>query len=105
MPIRSATHVNLVQECAGCGALHTIAFDRGAQKTRSEPFCLPAGSTLELLVDGQKRVEIKFSASDFASIAAATTGELVARLAREAAGIVVRDDAGGVLLESATAGP
>jgi len=96
---------SMVQVCAFCGAEHTIAFDRGAQKTKTGPFALTVGDTLLVRVDGVAAPPVTFAQGDFASFAGIAATELAARLEVALPGIRARDDAGGVLIESATTGP
>jgi hypothetical protein len=109
MPIKSITTDpgpgHIVQVCAGCGAEHHISLDRGAQKTKTGPVVLRAGDTLELRVDGRAAEAVTFVAGDFANPARVTVAELAAKLGRALPGVMARDDAGGLLIESATTGP
>jgi hypothetical protein len=93
-----------VQICAACSAEHTISFDRAGQKAKTGPVVLEVGDTLVIRVDLREPVSITFAAGDFPNLARVTAAELAARLNRAVPGIVARDDAGGLLIESATLG-
>jgi hypothetical protein len=108
MPIRTMTTSpspgHLVHICAACGAEHTISFDRGAQKTRTGPFALRPGDTLVLKVDRTALTTVTFGGGDFHDPRAVSAAELAITLVRAVRGILPRDDAGGLLIESAAAG-
>jgi hypothetical protein len=108
MPIKhistSPSPGHLVQVCAGCGAEHTVSFDRGAQKAKTGPIALTVGDTLVVGVDGAPAVSVTFTVNDFSSFTEVTAAELAAKLNQALPGMVARDDAGGLLIESATLG-
>src|ERR1041384_251314 len=109
MPIKqistSPAPGHLIQVCAGCGTEHTISFDRGAQKARTGPIALQVGDTLIISVDSEPAVTVTFAAGDFRDFGHITAAELAAHLHRALPGVTARDDASGLLIESATAGP
>jgi len=108
MPIHTLTATpapgRLIQVCAGCGATHTICLDRGGQKSKTGPFALEVGHTLVLAVDASAPVTLTIAASDFRELAHVTAAELAAKVNVTVPGVVATDDAGGLLLESATTG-
>ena len=108
MPIKqidtTAAPGHMIHICAACGAEHKISFDRGAQKTKRGPFQLRAGDTLVVRVDNAAPATAVFGAADFPNFARVTAAELAARLNAALPGIQAHDDAGGVLIESASAG-
>ncbi len=93
-----------VQMCARCGSEHRISLNRGAQKARTGPVTLEAGDTLEIRVDGAPPATVTFAAGDFAKLDQVTAAELAAKVQRDVPGVVATDDAGGLLIESATTG-
>ena len=108
MPIK---HINttmapgyMVHVCAACGAEHKVSFDRGAQKTRTGPFELRAGDTLVVRVDEAAQATALFTAADFPDFAHVTAAQLAAKLNAALPGSQAHDDAGGVLIESASVG-
>ena len=109
MPVKSISRSpdpgHLIQVCARCGAEHRISLDRGAQKARTGPVSLQIGDTLEVRVDARPPETVTFAAGDFADFARVTAAELAAKLQRALPGVIASDDAGGLLLESATTGP
>src|SRR5215510_5959132 len=94
----------LIQVCAKCGAEHRISLNRGAQKARTGPVRLQAGETLEIRIDDQPPVTVTFVAGDFANFDQVAAAELAAKVLREIPGVLASDDAGGLLIESATMG-
>src|SRR5437867_2721324 len=108
MPIKSMTTTpapgHLVQVCAVCGTEHTISFDRGAQKTKTGPFALSVGDTLEVKVDTGSPATVTFAGGSFPDFSAVTAAQLAAKLAASLAGVTAIDDSGGVLMESALTG-
>lgn len=104
MPIKRMTAARMHQVCAVCGAGHTITFDRGAQKTKTGPFVLSVGDTLVIKVDGGPPATVTFVAGDFPDVGDVTAGQLAAKLNAALMGITASDDAGGVLIESASTG-
>src|SRR5678816_607063 len=96
---------HMIQHCAGCGAEHRISLNRGAQKAKTGPVSLHAGDTLEIRVDAQPPATVTFTASDFADLARVTAAELAHVVQRALPGVIVSDDSGGLLIESATTGP
>jgi hypothetical protein len=94
----------LIQACANCGAEHTISFDRGAQKSRTGPFALRPGDTLVVRIDGGQPVTAMWAAGAFPNFDDVTALQLAAVLALQLTGARIRDDAGGVLIESSTTG-
>jgi hypothetical protein len=109
MPIKSISRVtdpgHLVQVCAGCGAEHRISLDRGAQKARTGPVALQVGDTLVVRVDAHPPETVTFAGGDFPDFSRITAAELAAKLHRVLPGVSASDDAGGLLIESATTGP
>ncbi len=109
MPIKqistSPAPGHLIQVCAGCGTEHTVSFDRGAQKARTGPIALQVGDTLMISVDSEPAVTVTFAAGDFRDFGQITAADLAAHLRRALQGVTARDDAGGLLIESATSGP
>jgi hypothetical protein len=79
--------------------------NRGAQKAKTGPVSLHAGDTLEIRVDAQPPATVTFTASDFADLARVTAAELAHVVQRALPGVIVSDDSGGLLIESATTGP
>jgi hypothetical protein len=108
MPIKSMTTTpppgHLVHSCAACGAEHRISLDRAGRKSRTGPFVLEVGSTLVVRVDDAPPTTVTFDVGDAVDFARVTAGELVTKLNATVAGVQVMDDAGGVLLESASIG-
>jgi hypothetical protein len=108
MPILSMTVTPppgyLVQRCAGCGARHTISFDRAAQKARTGPVALSVGDTLSIRVDGAEPVIVRFEVGDFPDFGRVTATQLAAKLNATIAGLQASEDAGGLLIESASTG-
>ena len=108
MPIRSMTVTPapgaMVQVCAVCGAEHTIAFDRGAQKAKTGAVALQPGDTLVIRVDDATPITVTFSAGDFPDFAHVTAAELADKLNAASLPLRARDDHGGLLIESATTG-
>jgi hypothetical protein len=108
MPIKLMTTTpapgHLVQTCAICGAENRISFDRGAQKSRTGPFQLEVGMTLTVRVDAGPPTTVTFAEGDVLNFERAQARELAAKLNRDLAGVQAVDDAGGILLESATTG-
>lgn len=98
MPILEADLTMLRQECATCGALHTIPLQRGCAKSKREPFALAAADTLEVRIDGGTSPQvITFSASD--ELAA----DVAARINAMLIGATADVDGGAVrILSSAT---
>jgi hypothetical protein len=96
---------HLVQVCAGCNAVHRISLDRGGQKAKTGPVALKVGDTLEIRVDARVPQTVTFAAGDFPDFARVTAAELAAQIQRALPGVVASDDAGGLLLESASTGP
>src|SRR5215510_5598637 len=109
MPIKQLTTNpapgHLVHVCAACGAEHRISLDRGAQKARTGPVALHVGDTLEIRVDAGPPVTVTFAADDFRDFRRVTAAELAAKLDQALSGVVASDDAGGLLIESASTGP
>lgn len=109
MPIKliSATPAPgyLIQVCAGCGSEHRISLNRGAQKAKTGPVKLQVGDTLDIRVDGQPPRTVTFTAGDFANLDQVTAAELAQKVQRDLPGVIASDDAGGLLIESATTGP
>jgi hypothetical protein len=95
---------HLVQICAACGAEHMISFDRGAQKSRTGPFALELGGTLVVRVNTAAPMTMTIAPGDFPDLGRVTAAQLAAVLNASIPGIHARDDAGGVLIESATTG-
>jgi hypothetical protein len=108
MPIKSITLTPepgcLIHSCAGCGAVHRISFNRGAQKTKTGPFTLRAGDTLVLRVDAMESRTASFAAKDFPDLANISAAQLASSLNTQLPGVQALDDAGGVLIESASTG-
>ena len=108
MPIKKISRLpdpgHLIQVCAGCGAEHTISFDRGAQKSKTGPIALTVGDTLIIGVDARPPSTVTFAAGDFPNFGRVTAGQLAAKLQAALPGMQATDDAGGLLLESATTG-
>jgi hypothetical protein len=109
MPVKSISRSpdpgHLIQVCAGCGAGHRISLDRGAQKAKTGPVVLQVGDTLEVRVDARPPKTVTFAAGDFPDFARVTAAQLAAKLPHALPGVIASDDAGGLLLESATTGP
>jgi hypothetical protein len=109
MPLKSMSRSpdpgHLIQVCAGCGAEHRISLDRGAQKARTGPVTLQVGDTLEVRIDARPAATVTFAAGDFSDFGRVSAAELATKLQRALPGVIASDDAGGLLLESATAGP
>ena len=109
MPIKSISALPapgyVIQVCGRCRAQHRISLNRGAQKARTGPVQLHAGDTLEIRVDAKPSTTVTFAAGDFANLAQATATELAAKVQRDVPGVIASDDAGGLLIESATIGP
>jgi hypothetical protein len=109
MPIKSISALPapgyLIQVCARCGSQHRISLNRGAQKSRTGPVKLQPGDTLELRIDDGPPTKVTFAPGDFANLDQVTAAELAAKVQREIPGVIASDDAGGLLLESATTGP
>jgi hypothetical protein len=94
----------LIQRCARCGSEHRISLNRGAQKARTGAIRLQSGDTLEVRVDDRPVATVTFGASDVATLDRVTAAELAAKLQRDLPGVIASDDAGGLLIESATTG-
>jgi hypothetical protein len=109
MPIKSISRLpdpgHLIQMCAGCGAEHRISLNRGAQKAKTGPVALQVGDTLVVRIDARPPATVTFAAGDFSDFSRITAAELAAKLHRAFPGVVASDDAGGLLIESATTGP
>jgi hypothetical protein len=109
MPIKSITTTpapgRMVQVCAACGAEHTISLNRGAQKARTGPVALQVGDTLVVRVDAAPPATITFAAGDLPNFARVSAAQLAATLNAAIPGVQATDDAGGLLVESATTGP
>jgi hypothetical protein len=109
MPIKhidtTTTPGYMVHICAACNAEHKISFDRGAQKTKRGPFLLRAGDTLVVRVDEAAPATASFATADFADFTRVSAAELAAKLNTALPGVQAHDDAGGVLIESASMGP
>ncbi|HEX7842502.1 MAG TPA: hypothetical protein VF469_33745, partial [Kofleriaceae bacterium] len=109
MPIQRMTTTpapgHLIHICAVCRAEHRISLDRGAQKARTGPVALQVGDTLVVRVDTRPPETVTFAAGDFPDFARVTAAELAAKLRGALPGVLASDDAGGLLLESATTGP
>jgi hypothetical protein len=108
MPIKRMTTNpapgHLVHVCAACGAEHRISLDRGAQKARTGPVALQVGDTLTVRVDASAPVTVTFAAGDFPDFRRVTAAELAAKLHQALPSAIASDDAGGLLVESATTG-
>src|SRR5688572_16472101 len=108
MPIKSMTTTpqpgHLVHSCAACGAEHRISLDRAGRKSRTGPFVLAVGSTLIVRVDHEPPITVTFELGDAADFACVTAEELATKLNAAVTGVQVMDDAGGVLIESASTG-
>ncbi|MEO7729622.1 MAG: hypothetical protein ABIY55_01515 [Kofleriaceae bacterium] len=94
----------LIHVCAACGAEHTVSLDRAAQKTKRGPWTLRARDTLTVGVDARPPVTVTFASGELADLGNVTALELAAKLSADLPGVQVREDAGGVLIESATQG-
>ena len=94
----------LVHVCAVCGAEHTVSLNRAAQKTKTGPWALRHGDTLIVRVDSSSPIVVTFTSGEFADFGNVTALELAAKLNADLPGVQVRDDAGGVLIESAAIG-
>jgi len=109
MPLRSmhltSKSGHLIQVCAACGAQHKISLDRAAVKSKTGPFSLSVGYTLMIAVDSGDSQTAKLGTGDVPSLESVTAAELAAVLGRALRGVIASDDAGGVLLESASTGP
>lgn len=109
MPIRhihtGGDRPHIVQTCHNCGSEHTISLDRGAQKTKRGPFALAVGDTLVVRIDGGAPVTATLDAGDVRDPAHTSAAELATLLRARLRGVVVGEDDGGVLIESATTGP
>jgi hypothetical protein len=107
MPIHALIdddHGMLVQRCAHCGARHAIAMNRASHKARTGPVPLREGDTLTVRVDAGAPVTVTFGAGDFPDFTQVTAAQLAHVLGARVEGLRARDDAGGLLLETATAG-
>jgi hypothetical protein len=108
VPIKSMTTTpapgHMVHVCAACGAEHTIRFDRGGQKSKTGPFALELGDTLIVKVDVAPPATVTFAAGDFPDFGSVTAAQLATKLSASLSGVHTSDDAGGVLIESATTG-
>lgn len=108
MPIKSlvadAAGGRLVQVCAGCGAEHTISFNRGGQKSKTGPFALRVGDTLIVQIDADPPRTATLAPGALASFESASAAELATALRPQMPGARICDDAGGVLIESEAAG-
>jgi hypothetical protein len=108
MPIKhlaaDAAGGSLVQTCAGCGAEHTISLNRGGHKSKTGPFALRVGDTLVVRIDDAAPQTVTVPEAAWPNLAAVTSAQLVAHLRAQLPGARVSDDAGGVLIESATTG-
>lgn len=108
MPIKSMSmtvdHGSMVQLCAACGAEHTISLNRAAQKAKTGPVILDDCDTLVVRVDAEPPATVTFRASDFSDLTRITAAELAAKVNAALPGVRARDDARGLLIESATAG-
>lgn len=95
----------------GFGASNCIAVGAGGKPalllgTTSEPFALRPGMELRLLVDAVHTVGVRFSASDFVDLRAATAAEVVAVLKATVPEVAARVATGGRLeLASHVAAP
>jgi hypothetical protein len=94
----------MIQTCAGCGGEHTISFDRAGQKAKTGPVTLEVGDTLVICIDTAEPAAVTFGAGDFPNFARVTAAQLAARLSAAVPGLRATDDAGGVLIESASTG-
>jgi len=108
MPIQrinlSAKPGHLEQVCAGCGATHRISLDRGAVKAKTGPIALSLGATLMVAVDGGLPQTVTVGAGDLPDLARVTAAELAGFVGKALQGVLTSDDAGGLLLESASTG-
>jgi len=108
LPIKSMTTTpapgSMVHVCAACGAEHTISFNRGAQKSKTGPVALNVGDTLVVRIDAAPPATVTFAAGEFPDFARITAAELAAKLHAALPGVQATDDAGGLLIESATTG-
>lgn len=100
MPIERLMPTRIVQVCAECGANHSISLNRGAQKTKTGPFALEEGATLELSIDGAGPIRVTFRGADVRQLASVTADELAAVLTAAAPALDAREDFGGCLIES-----
>jgi hypothetical protein len=109
MPIKSISRLSdpdhLIQVCAGCGAEHRISLNRGAQKAKTGPVALQVGDTLVVRIDARPPETVTFAEGDFPDFSRITAAELAAKLHGALVGVIASDDAGGLLIESATTGP
>src|SRR5258707_1027683 len=108
MPIKRMTVTPapgyLLHRCAGCGAEHRISFDRAGQKAKTGPVALGVGDTLAVCIDGAAPVVLTFGRDDFPDFARVTAAQLAAKLNAALPGVQALDDAGGLLIESASTG-
>ena len=102
MPVLEFTSTTIKQECAACGAIHTIPLKQGCSKSKKEPYVLADGDTLEVKVDGGTSQVVSFVTGDFASIGAAQAAEVVATLNAALVGASAEADSGAVRLASAS---
>jgi hypothetical protein len=86
-----------------CRADHD-AVDADRRRAHS-PVKFQAGDTLEVRVDSRSPVTVTFTADDFTNLTQVTAAELAAKVQRAIPGVIASDDAGGLLIESATTGP
>jgi hypothetical protein len=108
MPIKhlvaDATGGTLVQICAGCGAEHTISLNRGGLKSKTGPYSFSADVTLVVRIDRAVPQTITIRTAAFSNPAGVTAAELALHLREQLPAARVCDDAGGVLIDSATIG-
>jgi hypothetical protein len=108
MPIKhlvaDATGGTLVQTCANCGSEHTVSLNRGGLKSKTGPYSLTADVTLVVRIDRAAPQTITIPSSAFSTPTAVTAAELAQYIREQLPTARVSDDAGGVLLESATTG-
>jgi hypothetical protein len=110
MPLKSIDLTNapgfLIQACVGCAGEHRINLDRGAVETKSGPFVLAAGDTLDITIDGAAApVTVVVALGDFPDLANVIAAQLAARLASALSAATVSVEGDCVLIESKTTGP
>lgn len=95
----------LIQRCAVCGAEHSISFDRAAAKSKTGPFVLRAGDTLAVELDGETTLTAALAADSALDFSSVTAAQLASAWQPQLPGARLRDDAGGLLMESKRTGP
>ena len=102
MPVLEFTSTTIKQECANCGAVHTIPLKQGCAKSKKEPYVLSPGDTLQIKVDDGTPQVVTFATSDFASIGSAVASEVVAKLNAIVTGASAEADGAAVRLASSS---